>query len=47
MTDEQLEQIGNDLVAMFGDKLPDPEHEPIRFKYYINLLFYMKRNGYE
>lgn len=47
MTDEQYEQIGKDLVAMFGDNLPNPEHEPLRFKFYINLLFYMKRNGYE
>jgi len=47
MTDQQLEEIGRDLVKMFGDSLPNPEQEPIRFKYYINLLFYMKRNGYE
>jgi len=47
MTAEQYEQIGADLVALFGDNLPNPEQEPIRFKYYINLLFHMKRNGHE
>lgn len=34
--------IGRELVEMFGDKLPDPIHEPIRFAYYVKLYFYEK-----
>jgi hypothetical protein len=45
MTDEQLEQIGQDLVSIFGDSLPNPEHEPLRFAYYIKLLFFIKANN--
>jgi hypothetical protein len=35
-----LEQLGQEMLAMFGDSLPSPEHEPIRFKFYIKLFFY-------
>jgi len=35
-----LEQLGQELIAEFGDRLPNPEQEPIRFKYYLNLFFY-------
>ena len=34
--------ISRELVEMFGDKLPNPLHEPIRFAYYINLYKYEK-----
>jgi len=31
------------MHEIFGD-LPDPKHEPIRFKYYVNLYkFYTQR----
>ena len=45
MTDEDYEKIGRDLVEMFGDSLPNPEQEPLRFQYYIKLMMYIKRNG--
>lgn len=35
-----LEQLGQDLVAEFGDRLPNPDSEPIRFKYYLKLFLY-------
>jgi hypothetical protein len=40
MTDEDYNNIGNGLIAMFGDKIPDPNNEPMRFKYYVQLYFY-------
>ena len=40
MTNDDYDEIGKDLVEMFGDNLPDPTHEPIRFAHYINLYRY-------
>ena len=37
MTDEKLEQIGQALVEMYGDKLPNPEHCPREFQHYLKL----------
>lgn len=45
MTEEDYKKIWYDLVEMFGDSLPNPEQEPIRFKYYLKLMIYIKRNG--
>lgn len=42
MTDEQIEAAYNEMVEMWGDKLPNPEHEPIRFGYYVRLYRYIK-----
>lgn len=36
MSDEEL----RDMVEMFGEKLPDPDHNPIQFRFYI--LLYKK-----
>ena len=40
MNEAHLEQLGQDLVAEFGDRLPNPDSEPIRFKYYLKLFLY-------
>ena len=42
MTGEELEKVGQELVEMFGDKLPHHQHEPIRFAYYLKLYRYVK-----
>lgn len=34
MTDEELM---NKLIAMFGDLLANPEHEPVRFAYQVKM----------
>jgi hypothetical protein len=34
--------IGRELVEMFGHKLPNAIHEPVRFAYYIKLYNYEK-----
>lgn len=37
MTDADLEHIYNNMVLMFGDRMPNPEREPRRFTYYVKL----------
>lgn len=47
MREEDYNKVGADLVQMFGDRLPDPMHEPIQFLHYLKLyLFELKmQNG--
>jgi hypothetical protein len=40
MTDEEVLDKYNRMVEQFGDNLPNPEQEPIRFKYYVKLFDY-------
>jgi hypothetical protein len=42
MTDEQLEKIMADLIEIYGDELPNPDHQPMVFSYLLKL--YMKYN---
>jgi hypothetical protein len=37
MTNEQALAIYEDMKRIYGQNLPDPDHEPIRFKYYYTL----------
>jgi hypothetical protein len=41
-TDIELEQIGKELVEKYGDDLPNPEHEPIRFAHHLKMFLYYK-----
>jgi hypothetical protein len=43
MTDEQALEIYENMKRIYGENLPDPDHEPIRFKYYYTL--YKKYHG--
>jgi hypothetical protein len=43
MTNEEIEKFGKELVEHYGDKLPNPIHEPIRFAYYIKLFKYERQ----
>jgi len=40
--EQKVEKMQLEMIEMFGDKLPDPEHEPIRFDYYVRLFLYIK-----
>jgi hypothetical protein len=40
MTDEDALAIYNLMVEYFGDDLPDPEHEPIRFAHFYKVFKY-------
>jgi hypothetical protein len=37
MTDEEALAMYDNMVLEYGDKLPDPEHRPIEFKYLYKL----------
>lgn len=40
MTNEQLLEHYQRMVDIYGDNLPNPEQEPIRFQYYVKLYKY-------
>ena len=40
MSDEEVLYHYNRMVEIFGDHLPNPEHEPIRFAYYVKVYKY-------
>jgi len=42
MNDTQITQIYNEMVEHYGDKLPNFEHEPIRFKAFLTHYLYHK-----
>ena len=41
MSDEEVLKMYDDMVEHFGE-LPNPDHEPIRFAYYVRLYKYYK-----
>lgn len=43
MTDQEALDFYDELVKEFGDKLPNPEQQPIEFKYYVKLYKYFTR----
>ena len=47
MTNEEIEASYNEMVEMWGDKLPNPEQEPIRFAYYVRMYKYFKEKNNE
>lgn len=44
MTDEQALDFYEKMKSQFGDKLPDPDHEPIQFSYFVKLYKYYYLN---
>jgi hypothetical protein len=47
LTDEEAIKIYNHMVEIFGDNLPNLEHYPISFGYYVKLYkkYYMKEEN--
>jgi hypothetical protein len=41
MSDDQIEKAFDEMRDMFGE-LPNPEHEPRRFAWYVKLWKYYK-----
>ena len=37
MTDEEAKTLYDGLVKEFGDKLPNPDHNPQSFAYYVKM----------
>lgn len=44
MTDEEIINYYNIMRVVYGDELPDPDHEPIRFAYFVKLFKYYHDN---
>jgi hypothetical protein len=42
MSDEEIIKTYDEMVELWGDKLPNFEHEPIRFTYYVRMFKYLK-----
>lgn len=42
MTDEEILKAYEEMVERWGDALPNPEHEPRRFAYFVKLYNYYK-----
>jgi hypothetical protein len=42
MTDDEVLKLYNEMVEYYGDALPNFEHEPIRFAYYVRNFNYYK-----
>jgi hypothetical protein len=42
MTDQEIQSAYEDMIGMWGDKLPNHEHEPIRFAFYVRMYKYLK-----
>jgi hypothetical protein len=45
MTEEQALALYAAMEAEFGDKLPNFEHHPIQFAYYIRLFKLIQKNA--
>lgn len=43
---KSVEQMYEEMVEIYGDKLPDPDHFPKTFQYYVNLYkyYHLKQN---
>ena len=42
MTDQEIQKAYEDMIEMWGDKLPNYEHEPLRFAFYVRMYKYLK-----
>jgi hypothetical protein len=48
MNDAEIEAIAKHMREVFGDKIPNPEHYPEIFNYYIKLyMYYYRGNTHE
>jgi hypothetical protein len=45
MTNEKVMQLYNELVEEYGDKLPNPDHYPKTFQYYVKLYKHYRKNN--
>ena len=47
MTDDVVIGHYEKMKSIYGDALPDPEQEPVRFAYYVKLYKYYHREEYD
>ena len=43
MTDKVVLKLYDEMVERYGDKLPNLDHEPQQFQYYVKLFLYDKK----
>lgn len=43
MSDEEIQKHSAGLIEMFGDSLPDIDHEPVRFAFYVKMYRYFNQ----
>jgi hypothetical protein len=46
MTEQEALKIYEEMLEMFGDKIPNPDHCPREFAYFVMLYKHCKKNGY-
>jgi hypothetical protein len=46
MTEEEIKKIYHEMLEMFGDKIPNPDHYPRTFEYFVRLYLHSKKHGY-
>jgi len=42
MTEKEMLDIYEQMKQRWGDRLPDPEHSPMQFAYFVKLFMYYK-----
>jgi hypothetical protein len=45
MSDEEIIKMYDEMIELWSDKLPNFEHEPIRFAYYVKMYRYLKEQN--
>lgn len=40
MTNEEIEKHFQRMIEIYGDSLPNPEQEPLRFQFYVKMYFH-------
>ena len=43
MMQDSLETFTKELIEFYGDRLPNPEHYPNSFDYFVKLFIYFKK----
>lgn len=44
---QEIDNIVEGMINVYGDKLPDPLHHPAVFQYYLNLYMFYHHKGNE
>jgi hypothetical protein len=47
MTDKQIMEHFENMKRIYGDALPDPEHNPVLFAYYVKMYKTYHKEEYE
>lgn len=42
MSEKEILEFYNDMCEHYGDSMPNPEHEPRRFAFYVKLFKYIR-----